>query len=69
MAPSLFEMMYQACKTPGIHPRIQRRMFIQKSAVQPRFKKTDTGGNNIARKYKQTSPLDDTLSAILSLSL
>jgi hypothetical protein len=40
--------------TPGIHPRIERRMLIRKSALQPRFKKTARGGRKMARKYRQT---------------
>lgn len=59
IAPSLLEMMYHACNTPGIQPRILKQTLIQKSAAQPRFKKTETGGRKMARKYRQTSPVED----------
>jgi hypothetical protein len=36
--------------TPGIHPSIERRMLIRKSALQPRFRKTARGGRKMARK-------------------
>lgn len=37
-------------RTPGIQPRIERRMLIGKSALQPRLKKTARGGRKMARK-------------------
>jgi hypothetical protein len=36
--------------TPGIQPRIERRMLIKKSALQPVLKKTARGGRKMARK-------------------
>jgi len=51
---SYLEMIYHAWMTPGIHPRIHRRMFIQRSAEHPRLRATGTGGMNMARKYNKT---------------
>jgi len=59
MAPSLREIIHQAWSIPGIHPRMVRQMLIQKSAARPRLKKTETGGKNNARKYRQTSLVGD----------
>ncbi|KIM76216.1 hypothetical protein PILCRDRAFT_826579 [Piloderma croceum F 1598] len=56
--------MYHAWIIPGIHPSIQRQILIQKSAVQPRLKNTVKGGRKIARKYRHTSLVEETLSAI-----
>jgi len=50
IAPSLLEIMYQACKTPGIHPRMERQTLIQKSASKPLLKKTARGGRIKAKK-------------------
>jgi len=50
MAPSLLEMIHQAWRIPGIQPRMVRRQLIQKSAVKPRLKNTETGGKKIATK-------------------
>lgn len=40
---------------PGMYPRIERPTLIQKSAVQPRLKKTARGGRKMARKLRDES--------------
>lgn len=61
MAPSLREMIYHACRIPGIQPKIDKQILIQKSAAHPRLKKTARGGTKMARKYNRTSRVGDTL--------
>ena len=41
--------------TPGIHPKIERRMLMRKSAPQPVLRNTARGGRNMARKYMHIS--------------
>jgi hypothetical protein len=36
--------------TPGIQPKMERRMLIRKSALHPLLKKTARGGRKMARK-------------------
>lgn len=38
-----------------MYPRIERPTLIQKSAVQPRLKKTARGGRKMARKLRDES--------------
>jgi hypothetical protein len=46
--------------TPGIHPRIDSKILIKKSAPQPVLKNTANGGRKSARKYRQTSDYSGT---------
>lgn len=46
---------------------MHRRTLIQKSAAQPRFRKTETGGKRIARKYRKTSPLEETTLVMMEV--
>jgi hypothetical protein len=69
MAPSFLEMIHHAWITPGIHPRIQRKIFIQTSAWHPVLKKTAMGGMNIARKYRASSLGDDTREVMFFLGV
>jgi hypothetical protein len=47
---SVLLMMYQACITPGIHPRTQSSMLMRRSALHPRRIATGRKGSHIARK-------------------
>jgi|SRR4051812_25027971 hypothetical protein len=42
-------------RTPGIQPKIERQMLIKKSAPNPAFRKTGTGGSKSAIRYMHTS--------------
>lgn len=47
---SNLEITHHAWMTPGIHPKIDRRMLMRKFESQPVLKKTAKGGRKRARK-------------------
>jgi len=48
-------MIYNAWMTPGIQPKIVRRILIKRSAWHPRSKKTPRGGRKMAKRILQMS--------------
>lgn len=50
--------------TPGIQPKIERQMLIKKSAPQPVLMKTESGGKNNAKKYRQMSDCNNKSATI-----